>query len=153
MNFTISTVALSLANYLAPTLPGVTMLEDPSQQGLDTPSMFLQQRYSSIKLSPNGRWLRTIGLDLTYLEDYNLPDLQQRYQRAAEELDYVMETFPYTDGVSNETVLLRTYDREWRIDLDAMHYRFELRVWVTKPDPGQLMETLDMDIQVEDVEQ
>ena len=33
--------------------------------------MFLQQRYSNLKLQTAGRWLRTIGLDLTYLEDYN----------------------------------------------------------------------------------
>lgn len=146
MNFTIQTVALSLADYLASAMPGVTMFEDPNQQGTETPCMFLQQRYSTIKKQLNGRYLRTIGLDLTYLEDYNLPDMQQKYQAAAEALDYMLETFPYTDGESESAVLLRTYDREWRIDLDALHYKFELRVWVTKPDTGEPMETMDLDL-------
>ena len=143
MNFTISTIAQSLAAYLAPAFPGVTFYEDPNQQGTQTPCMFLQQRYSYQKLRQGGRWLRQIGLDLTYLVDYNLPNMQQLYQAAAESLDLVMETFPYTDGTTEDTTLLRTYDREWRIDLDAMHYKFELKVWVELSEDFNPMETMD----------
>lgn len=143
MNFTISTIAQSLAAYLAPSFPGVTFYEGPNQQGTQTPCMFLQQRYSYTKLKYGGRWLRQIGLDLTYLVDYNLPNMQQLYQTAAEALDLVMETFPYTDGTTEGTTLLRTYDREWRIDLDAMHYKFELQVWVELPENSTPMETMD----------
>lgn len=146
MNFTISTIARSLADYLAPALPGVTFYEDPNQQGTRPPCLFLQQRYSYTERRQAGRWLRRIGLDLTYLEDYNLPDMQRRYERAAEALDLVMETFPYSDG-EGET-LLRTYDREWRIDLDAMHYKFELRVWVELPEAESRMRTMDYDEEV-----
>ena len=94
MNFTVTTIARSLAAHLAPVLPGMQMLEDPAQQGVEPPCMFLQQRYSNIKPHPGGRWLRTIGVDLTYLLDYNLPDLQQQYSSAAETLDLCMECFP-----------------------------------------------------------
>lgn len=135
MNLTVSTLARSLADYLAPVLPGVAMYEDPNQQGSQPPCMFLQTRYNRLKLEMGGYWLRTLGLDLTYLLDYNLPDLQQRYQAAAEALDPVMETFPYSDGSSDGQALLRTYDREWTVDLDAMHYKFELRERVTLPKP------------------
>lgn len=150
MNFTISTIASSLAAYLAPTMPGVTMYEDPNQQGTQPPCMFLQQRYSYTKLRQNGRWLRQIGLDLTYLEDYNLPNMQQLYQAAAEALDLVMETFPYSDGTTEGTTLLRTYNREWRIDLDALHYKFELQVWVTLPETATPMQTMDYNAEVQD---
>ena len=51
---------------------------------------------------------------MTYLEDYHRPDLQRRYQAAAEALDLVLETFPYSDGTAS--TLLRAYEREWRID-------------------------------------
>lgn len=141
MNFTISTVAQSLSAYLAPTFPGVTIYENPNQQGSQTPCMFLQQRYSYIKVKTAGRFLRQIGLDLTYLVDYNLPNIQQLYQAAAESLDEVMETFPYTDG-TNPAELIRTYNREWRIDLDALHYKFELQVWVSTPVTFNPMETM-----------
>lgn len=143
MNFTISTIAQSLAAYLAPSFPGVTFYENPNQQGTETPCMFLQQRYSYIKVKTSGRFLRQIGLDLTYLVDYNLPNMQQLYQAVAEQMDMVMETFPYTDGTTEGTSLLRTYEREWRIDLDAMHYKFELQVWVDTPDTITPMETMN----------
>lgn len=148
MNFTVSTVAQSLASYLAPSFPGVTFYQDPNQQNTQTPCMFLQQRYAYTKLQPGGRWIRQIGLDLTYLVDYNLPNMQQLYQEAAESLDLVMETFPYTDGTTDGTALLRTYDREWRIDLDAMHYKFELRVWVSQPETGTPMEEMQYNPEV-----
>ena len=135
MNLTVSTLARSLADYLAPVLPGVAMYEDPNQQGSQPPCMFLQTRYNRLKLEMSGYWLRTLGLDLTYLLDYNLPDLQQQYQAAAEALDLVMETVPDSDGSGEGQALLRTYDREWTVDLDAMHYKFELRERVTVPKP------------------
>ncbi len=135
MNLTVSTLARSLADYLAPVLPGVAMYEDPNQQGSQPPCMFLQTRYNRLKLEMGGYWLRTLGLDLTYLLDYNLPDLQRQYQAAAEALDLVMETFLYSDGSGEGQALLRTYDREWTVDLDAMHYKFELRERVTLPKP------------------
>lgn len=149
MKFTISTIAKSLAGYLAPSFPGVTFYEDPNQQDSKPPMMFLQQRYAHIEpRRNNGYYLRRIGLDLTYLVDYNLPNLQQQYQQAAEQLDLRMETFPYSDGT--DTGLLRTYDREWRIDLDALHYKFELRVWITIPEDGVKMETMDYDERLKD---
>lgn len=142
MNFTISTIASSLAAYLGSLFPEVTFYENPNQQGTQAPCMFLQQRYSYIKVKTAGRFLRQIGLDLTYLVDYNLPNMQELYQAAAEQLDMVMETFPYSDGSDDETALLRTYDREWRIDLDAMHYKFELRVWVEQPEKITPMDSM-----------
>lgn len=140
MNFSVSTIAASLAAYLSPLFPGVTFYENPNQQGTNPPCMFLQQRYSYMKRRTSGQWLRTIGLDLTYLEVYNLPNMQQLYQAAAETLEIVMDAFPYFDGASTTTVL--TYDRDSRIDLDAMHYKFELRVIVELPETETPMQTM-----------
>ncbi len=140
MNFTVSTIAASLAAYLSPLFPGVTFYENPNQQGTNPPCMFLQQRYSYMKRRTSGQWLRTIGLDLTYQEDYNLPNMQQLYQAAAETLEIAMDAFPYSDGTSTTTVL--TYDRDSRIDLDAMHYKFELRVIVELPETETPMQTM-----------
>lgn len=153
MTFTVSTIAKSLADYLAPVLPGVAMYEDPNQQGSQPPCMFLQTRYNRLRLETGGYWLRTLGLDLTYLLDYNLPDLQQRYQAAAEALDLVMETFPYSDGSSTGQALLRAYDRSWTVDLDALHYKFELRERVNIPEAAVKMQTMDLNEEVKHDEQ
>ena len=122
-----------MATYLSAFFPDVTFYENPNQQNSKMPCMFLQQRYSEIKPQSGGYYLRKIGLDLTYLENYNLTNLQELYQSAAEILDLHMETFPYTDGTSKKPTLIRTYRREWRVDLDAMHYKFELQNRVKIP--------------------
>ena len=146
MNLTVSTISKSIADYLAPILPGVAMYEDPNQQGSQPPCMFLQVRYGRLSREMSGYWLRRLGLDLVYLLDYNLPDLQRRYQTAGEALDIALETFPYSDGVTEgKTVLLRTYDREWNIDLDELHYKFELRERVNTPEQFAKMQTMDLD--------
>ena len=150
MNFTITTIAQSLADYLAPVLPGVTMFEDPNQQGTTTPAMFLQQRYSYIQKQTDGYYIRRIGLDLTYLEDYNLPDLHQKYLLVAEALDLVMDTFLYSDGEKEEHTRVRAYDREWTVDLDALHYKFELRERVTVQEVSEKMHKMGLTITIKE---
>lgn len=141
MTFAPANLAASLAAYLAPYFPGVTFYPGPNQQGTEPPCMFLQQRYNYPDLQQDGRRRLRIGLDLAYLLDYNLPNMQLQYQEAADTLNVVMETFPYSDG--SGTALLRTYDKEARIDLDALHYKFEVRVWVSLPETPVMMQTMD----------
>lgn len=141
MTFATANLAASLADYLAPYFPGVTFYPGPNQQGTEPPCMFLQQRYNYPDLQQDGRRRLRIGLDLAYLLDYNLPNMQLQYQEAADTLNVVMETFPYSDGA--DTALLRTYDKEARIDLDALHYKFEVRVWVSLPEAPVMMQTMD----------
>lgn len=148
MNLTVTTIAKSLAGYLAPHFPGVTFYEDPNQQGSQPPMMFLQTRTNRLLLETGGFWRRILGVDLVYLLEYNLPDIQRRYQAAGETLDLLMEAFPYSDGTTEGTVLLRTHDREWNIDLDELHYRFEVRERVALPQEHVKMETMDYEPEV-----
>lgn len=150
MNFTVSTISKSLADYLAPSFPDVTFYEDPNQQGSKPPMMFLQTRTNRLELETGGFWRRIMGVDLVYLLNYNLPNLQQLYQTAGEQLDLLMETFPYSDGTTEGTVLLRTYDREWNIDLDELHYRFEIRERVSIPQEYAKMQTMDYNEDIKD---
>ena len=69
MNLTVTTIAKSLADYLAPCFPSVAFYEDPNQQGSIPPCMFLQTRYNYLTLETGGFWRRRMGLDLTYLEE------------------------------------------------------------------------------------
>ena len=88
-----------------------------------------------------------IPFEMNALSAHRTPDEVEQFAKG-EMLDLRMETFPYSDGT--DAGLLRTYDREWRIDLDALHYKFELRVWVTIPEDGVKMETMDYDERLKD---
>lgn len=143
MNLTVSTISKSLADYLAPHFPGVTFYEDPNQQNSKSPMLFIQTRTNRLEKEVDHYWIRHLGLDLVYLLEYNLPNLQQLYQKAGETLDLLMETFPYSDGETEGTVLLRTYNREWNIDLDELHYRFDLQERVSIPEEYAKMQTME----------
>lgn len=150
MTFSLENVADSLSAYLKNVLPDTNFLKGPSLQGNKFPAMFLQQKFASMKLRQGGRMLQTIGFDLTYLLQYNIENRQALYEAAAVKLDGVMETFPYTDESGAET-LLRTYEREWQIDPNALHYKFELRVWLEpEPDGSPMMEGIAAEITVTD---
>ena len=65
-----------------------------------------------------------------------------------------METFSYSDVWQEDEernaapILLRTYDRNWRIDEEAMHYLFELRVWVSKSEDFNPMRRMDYSLEI-----
>ena len=181
MKFSIESVARSLAGYLKPMMPGVTFYEDPRQQKTQLPAAFLQLISSTVELRRARYLLRTLKFDLTYLDDYNLPDLQRRYQRVSELFDLNLELFPYLQVSSNliqegaiviippdteieqvtqtgsivhldstDSVLLRTYNRMADIDLDGLHYKFELRIWLSPEEDAELMRTLQIILEVRD---
>ena len=146
MTFTIKTLANSIATHLVELFPDVTFYEDPNQQGTQCPACFIQLMNSEVKLQRQGWLLRTLRLDLTYLEDYNLPDLQRRYQEASEVLDLNFETFLYSDG--KEEAMLRTYNRQAVIDLDALHYKFDLQLWLEPTEDKNFMKSLNAFLEV-----
>ena len=150
MNLTVTTIAKSLADYLAPCFPSVAFYEDPNQQGSRTPCMFLQTRYNYLTLETGGFWRRRLGLDLTYLVDYNRPDWQQTFQRRLRPLVQAKSQLPASDGETAGTILLRAHEREWRIDLDALHYRFELLERVSIPEAVVKMQAMNYDERLKD---
>lgn len=142
MIFTMQGLTRSLADYMAPSLPGVTFYDNPNQQGTKLPAMFLQRTRANIDLKMGGRFLRRLGLDLVYLVDYSQVDMDDQYARAADILDERLETFPYSDGEGGQSVLLRTHERSWSLQDDALHYKFDLKIWVTPKEDEVLMGTI-----------
>mgnify|MGYP007003803521 CR=1 FL=1 len=139
MKFTMRGLTRSLADQLAPFLPGVTFYDNPNQQGTKLPAMFLQRTRAKITMKMGGRFLRRLGLDLVYLVDYNQVDMDDQYTRAADILDERLETFPYSDGEGGQSAILRTYERSWSIQDDALHYKFDLNIWVSPEEDAVLM--------------
>lgn len=142
MTFTMQALTRSLADYLAPVLPGFTFYDNPNQQGTRLPAMFLQRTKAKIVKKMGDRFLRTLGLDLVCLVELSAADMEDRYARAAGVLDEALETFPYAGGEGGDTVLLRTGEREWYIRDDALHYKFDLKIWVARDEDKALMKSI-----------
>lgn len=139
MIFTLPGLARSLADYLAPDLPGVSFYADPNQQDTRLPALFLRQTNARIAKKTGDRFLRRLGLDLVYLERLNVPDGESRLQAAADVMDQQLETFPYRSGEDEKSVLLRTCERRWEITESTLHYKFELKLWLTYQEDAALM--------------
>ena len=52
------------------------------------------------------------------------------------------------DGSGDPAQLVRAYEREWRIDLNELHYKFELRERVFIPREEVKMQTMDYNEEV-----
>lgn len=142
MTITMQGLTRSLADYLAPALPGMTFYDDPNQQGSRMPAMFLQRTKAKIMGKTGGRFLRELGLDLVCLIDYNQVDMDSQYTRVADVLDERLETFPYRSVPGSEHALLRTYGRNWYIQDSALHYKFDLKLWVSREEDAVLMQSI-----------
>lgn len=141
MVFSLELLTLSLANHLSPFFRQASFYADPNQQSTKTPCFFVQQRFASIEDKIGGRFLRKIGVDLVYLLDYNLPDMQRQYQNAADTLDEVLDLFLYSDGV--ESAWMRPEKRNWTISLDELHYKFDIHAWCAPVESVPKMEEMD----------
>lgn len=141
MTFTMQALTRSLADYLAPALPGFTFYDNPNQQGTKTPAVFLQRTRAKITKRLGGRFLRQLGLDLVCLVEYDLPDMEDQYTAAADVLDELLDTFPYRGG-EDESALLRTCERNWYIQDNALHYKFDLKLWVSRGEDDALMRSI-----------
>lgn len=136
MTFTMNALVRALADYLSPVLPGVTFYVNPNQQGTVTPAMFLRRTNARIAKKMGNRFLRTLGLDLVCLEDPNQVDMDDRYTRTAEIMDEVLETFPCGPAP------LRTYERRWDVTDGVLHYKFDLKLWVSREEDAILMRSI-----------
>lgn len=136
MTFTLHTIAAALAEHLAPKLLHTAFYADPNQQGTTTPALFLRQTNARISKKTGDRFLRKLGLDLVYLVQPNAVDAETRLQAAADVMDENLDIFPYGGGY------LRTYDRRWDITDGALHYKFDLDLWLTRAEDTVLMQSI-----------
>lgn len=142
MTFTMPALARSLADCLSPELPGASFYADPNQQGTRTPALFLRQTFAKISPQPGGLVLRELGLDLVYLDRCYSVDEESRLQAAADVMDRQLETFPYAAEDGKKPVQIRPYDRHWEIADSALHYKFKLRLRLTRAEDAALMRSI-----------
>ncbi len=142
MIFTMPALSRSLADHLAPVLPGASFYADPNQQGTRSPALFLRQIFAKISPQPSGLLLRRLGLDLVYQDRFYTVREESRLQMAADVMDQMLETFPYSMEKAGAAVLLRAYDRRWDITDSTLHYKFELRLRLTQAEDAALMQSI-----------
>lgn len=124
--FSIEHLTQAIAGTLNEHFNGIPVYSNPNQQDTEIPCFFITFMPSSIDEQIDGFFLQKIGVDIVYLDEYNIPDLYDRYSGIAQTMDEVMAWIPFGHRV------LHTSKRKWKIDLSALHYQFEIKVRVSK---------------------
>lgn len=104
------------------------------------------------------RYMRTFSFDLIYHEDRSKPNLYVDYMEMADRLDdkfappYLDYPITYTDSGGTERegyTKLRVLNRNWKIDLNALHYMFEVQFLANRSvdeDPAKMLYIEDLKI-------
>ena len=137
-------ISKAIADVLMEQFPESTIYDSPNQQSTLLPAWFINYMPgSSIEKQIGDRFMRTLRVDLVYLEDFNLTDLYDRYRAAADILDETIETFAYTSS-SGEKYMVHAHDRKWKMDLSALHYELTVKIRVSSIRPTMpKMATID----------
>lgn len=147
----------SIARHIETILPGYNVYINPNQQHTKLPCFFVQfvnnNNIVNDTVSRDKRFLRTFFIDLIYMNDYNLTNLYTEYAGIADILDANLQFIPYIYNTSDEpdvekTTLIRTYQRNYNINLDALHYRFTVKLHTYLDDGIDYPDLNNMDLDV-----
>lgn len=119
----------ALAAAIRRALPQAAVYDSPSLQNTALPAVFLTYpEQSGPEEQVGGRYLRTVRVELEYLEDYGAEDAGARYLAAADALDLALTHIPYADGLP-----LHTGERRWSVEQDRLRYRLTLKLRLSTP--------------------
>lgn len=142
MRFTTGSIMESLAGVLQGKYPDYPVYDSPNQQGTDFPCFFIFFMPSTVESQIDERFYRDFGIDIVFVQQRNIVNGNKELHSIAEFLDEKLELFQYEDG-SGDTAVIRTFDRQWKIEDGELHYQFHIRQRVSVPriqNPMQEME-------------
>lgn len=142
MTFSLENMIDSLGGVLKARYPEYPVYASPNQQGTEAPCFFIFFMPSTIEGQIGNRFMRDLGIDIVFLQQRNIVDENARIHAIAQYLDEVLELFSYTDG-SGARALVRTFERQWKIEDQELHYQFHIRQRVSLPEKHTLMKEME----------
>lgn len=137
MTLTIEKLLDSICGALKEMCPDIPTYSNPNKQGTDIPCFFVFFMPTDTENRIGRRFMRNIGVDIVYLVENSNTDMYDQLVSVADQLDFSLEFVPY------EGEKLRTYDREWKIDEDELHYQFTVKTVVSYPDDTPSIESAE----------
>lgn len=119
----------SIATVLASIDNTAYIYDNPNQQATKLPAWFIVHR-EPVKIEREiGRAWLIYSLDLCYMREYNTPRIFDDYSTIADNLNTALIYLPI---FGHEGVRAQVYEREWRLQLDALVYSITLRFRVSQ---------------------
>ncbi|RKD33091.1 phage tail terminator family protein [Lacrimispora algidixylanolytica] len=137
MTFTIEKLIGSIIGVLKEQYPDIQVYSNLSHQSPEIPCFFLSLMPVETENRIGRRLMRKISIDVVFMGERGNQDESSQLTSIADRLDLSLEYIPY------ETGKLRTYNREWKIDNEELHYQFTVKVTMSYPDDTPLIESLE----------
>lgn len=132
MTFTLEEIINSLAGVIKEQYPAYPVYASPNQQGTNYPCFFIFSMPSSSETHVGNRQMRDLGIDIVFVQQRNITDRNTQIYEVAEYLDEKLELFPYCSA-EGDTAMLRTFERQWQLEDDELHYQFHIRQRISFP--------------------
>ena len=142
MTFTLENIVNSLAGVLRAQYPDYPVYASPNQQGTSYPCFFVFFMPSTIEEHIGNRLARDLGVDIVFVQQRNIAGGNDEIIRIADYLDQAMTGFSYQDG-SGKSVLIHTYERQWRTEDQELHYQFHIKERVVLPTEKNPMQNME----------
>lgn len=142
MKFTTDRIIDSLAGVLQEQYPDYPVYDSPNQQGTDFPCFFVFFMPTTVESQIDERFYRDLGVDIVFVQQRNIPNGNAELHAIAEFLDENLELFRYEDG-NGGTAMIRTFERQWKVEDGELHYQFHIRQRVSLPRIRNLMQEME----------
>ncbi len=142
MEFDLNRLTDQIARHLAPRLEGFHFYENPTQQGVKMPCLFIQGEEGEPDLWPGDGQLRQVTVRLTYRDKVHTTEWMERARQVAEILDDALSTVEYRDR-EGASALLRVGARRWEAADQELVYRLSLHLRLRRREDSPLMGRID----------
>ena len=129
--------------------PGVEVYDNPTPQKVTFPAWWVLHSSNEMEHEPCGRYWLVFSIELVYIyaKDSNDSRLFDRYYTMADALSANCDFITLTDGVETQTI--HTYQHNWRVERDGLHFSLQIRLRASKPRAKKpVMQTIE-DLTVE----
>ena len=126
MTFTIPNIINGIGSLLEEKYPQYPVHDSPNRQGSSFPCFFIFLMPSTSEDEVGSRYLRDLGIDIVFVQERNVVDQNAQIYEIAEFLDESLDMLLYSDG-SGQTALIHTFERQWQIEDQELHYQFHIR--------------------------
>ncbi len=144
MTFTLTNLLYSIAAMLDTQFPDLPVYINTNQQGTQFPCFFVFVMDPTIKDEIDRRRMRRIGLDIVYIQQRNVPNIDSNNVAMQDALDELFDMITYTDGETSTAI--HCYENAGHVTDDDLHYQFYIDARVSTPIAENPMTTESTDV-------
>ncbi|MEY8339080.1 DUF6838 family protein [Lachnospiraceae bacterium 62-35] len=141
MIFSSQNIMKSLSKLLQERYPAYPVYTILNRQEMTYPCFILSLISSTLENQIGNRLFCNLCMEIVFVQQHGSASGEEEITDIIDCLDEVLELIPYSDGES--TALIRSYERQWRIENEELHYQFHIKNRMSLVEKENLMKELE----------